>query len=78
MNSPTSRFLRCGLKNSLASIFILAGFWAHAFGQTPKDQTAVKGIEGDWQGTLKLQGAELRLALHIAKSDDGSLKAHSR
>jgi len=53
----------------------LAGFWGHAFGQTPKNQTAAKGIEGDWQGTLKVQGAELRLALHISKSDDGSLKA---
>jgi len=75
MNSPISSFLRRGLKNSLASLFILAGFWGHAFGQTPKDQTTAKGIEGDWQGTLKVQGAELRLALHISKSDDGSLKA---
>lgn len=68
MNSPDSSFLRCGL----AGLFLLAGFCTHSFGQTSKG--AAKGIEGDWQGTLKVQGAELRLALHIVKSDDGSLK----
>jgi hypothetical protein len=32
-------------------------------------------IEGDWQGTLKAGGAELRLVLHITKGDKGGLKA---
>lgn len=31
-------------------------------------------IIGDWQGTLKAGGAELRLVLHITKAADGSLK----
>ena len=31
-------------------------------------------IAGDWQGTLKNGGAELRLVLHIMKNPDGSLK----
>jgi uncharacterized protein len=32
-------------------------------------------IAGDWNGTLKAGGTELRLVLHIAKNPDGSLKA---
>jgi len=32
-------------------------------------------IAGDWQGTLKTGGAELRLVLHIMRNPDGSLKA---
>jgi fermentation-respiration switch protein FrsA (DUF1100 family) len=32
-------------------------------------------ITGDWLGTLSAGGAELRLALHISKASDGSLKA---
>ena len=32
-------------------------------------------IVGDWQGTLKAGGAELRLVLHITEGGDGSLKA---
>ena len=32
-------------------------------------------IAGDWQGTLKVGDAELRLALHVTKSADGGLKA---
>jgi uncharacterized protein len=34
-----------------------------------------QNIAGDWQGTLKAGGAELRLVLHVAKNADGSLKA---
>ncbi len=34
-----------------------------------------QNIAGDWQGTLKVGGAELRLVLHVAKNTDGSLKA---
>ena len=32
-------------------------------------------VAGDWQGTLKAGGAELRLVLHIVKSADGALTA---
>jgi hypothetical protein len=32
-------------------------------------------VVGDWQGTLKAGGAELRLALHITKAEGGELKA---
>jgi uncharacterized protein len=31
-------------------------------------------VTGDWQGTLKNGGAELRLVLHIMRSPDGSLR----
>lgn len=34
-----------------------------------------QNIVGDWQGTLKAQGAELRVVLHVTKADNGSLKA---
>ncbi len=32
-------------------------------------------IEGDWQGTLKAGGGELRLVLHVTKDEKGGLKA---
>ena len=32
-------------------------------------------IAGDWQGTLSVSGAELRLVLHISKAPDNSFKA---
>ena len=34
-----------------------------------------QGITGDWQGTLHAGAADLRLVLHITKSDSGSLSA---
>ncbi len=34
-----------------------------------------QNIIGDWQGTLKAGPAELRLVLHIAKGNEGNLKA---
>jgi hypothetical protein len=34
-----------------------------------------QAIEGDWEGTLKVGDAELRLALHVKKDDKGGLKA---
>jgi|SRR5579871_430338 len=34
-----------------------------------------QNIAGDWQGSLKAGGMELRLNLHIAKNDDGTFKA---
>ena len=38
--------------------------------------TALHGqdILGDWKGKLEVNGAELRLVLHIAKAEDGGLK----
>ena len=32
-------------------------------------------ISGDWNGTLKINGAELRLVLHVSKNPDGTLKS---
>jgi hypothetical protein len=34
-----------------------------------------QSVVGDWQGTLKVDGTELRLVLHIAHGRDGALKA---
>ncbi len=45
-----------------------------SFGRVP-DQTSTKGIAGDWQGTLKVGGAELRLVLHVSEVEGGQLKA---
>src|SRR5262249_3588035 len=32
-------------------------------------------VEGDWQGTIKADGVELRLLLHVTKDEKGTLKA---
>src|SRR5204862_4602021 len=37
--------------------------------------SCAQDITGDWNGTLKPGGGELRLVLHITKNADGSLKA---
>lgn len=34
-----------------------------------------QSVDGDWQGTLKTSDSELRLVLHVAKGEKGSLKA---
>ena len=36
---------------------------------------AAKGIEGLWQGTLKVPGGELRVVFHINKAANGKLAA---
>jgi uncharacterized protein len=54
---------------------VMFGFHGVSFGRTSQSQAPAKGIEGDWQGTLNAGGAELRLALHIQKGDDGNYKA---
>jgi pimeloyl-ACP methyl ester carboxylesterase len=36
---------------------------------------SAQDIAGDWQGILSANGAELRLVLHVIKSDSGALKA---
>jgi pimeloyl-ACP methyl ester carboxylesterase len=37
--------------------------------------SAAKGVEGLWQGKLRVQGAELRVVFHINKASDGKLSA---
>jgi uncharacterized protein len=37
--------------------------------------TRAQDIVGDWQGTLSVGAAELRLVLHVSESADGTLKA---
>jgi uncharacterized protein len=32
-------------------------------------------VEGDWQGTIKADGVELRVRLHVSKDEKGTLKA---
>ena len=51
--------LFCGL---LVSLFMNVG----ANAQT---------VEGDWQGTIKADGVELRVLLHVTKDEKGTLKA---
>ncbi|MGD0695275.1 MAG: hypothetical protein ABSB82_10515 [Terriglobia bacterium] len=34
-----------------------------------------QNVVGDWQGTLKANGAEVRVVLHVTKAENGSLKA---
>jgi uncharacterized protein len=34
-----------------------------------------QAVEGDWEGTLKVGDAQLRLAVHVKKDDKGGLKA---
>lgn len=48
---------------SLAVVVVMAGL---SFAQD---------ISGDWNGTLKINGAELRLVLHVTKNPDGTLKS---
>jgi hypothetical protein len=56
-----------------ASIIATIIFLGQGFGLTP--QGPAKGIEGDWQGTLRVGANELRMAVHITRNPDGSLKA---
>ena len=51
-------------------VLVCAAFIALAAGASH-----AQNIAGDWQGTLKAGGAELRLVLHVAKNADGTLKA---
>lgn len=53
------------MKKTLVFVMALSA-WSIAHAQN---------IAGDWQGTLKAGPAELRLVLHIAKANDGSLRA---
>ena len=48
----------------ILATFVVAASFAHA-----------QDIAGDWQGSLSLNGTELRLVLHITKAPDNTLKA---
>lgn len=55
-------------------IGLTGGTWE---GSAAEPQTTVpqpKGIEGTWQGSLKVAGTELRLVVKIRKKPDGSLE----
>jgi len=56
-------------KELALAAFIVAGSLGHAFAQMPPDPV------GDWQGTLSAGGAELRLVLHITKTDASGFQA---
>jgi hypothetical protein len=75
MNRQRQENFARGMMTSLIALFITVCFFGQTFGKTPQGQASTKGIDGEWMGTLKPPGAELRLALHISKSEDGSLKA---
>jgi len=53
------------MKKKLTLLLILLTLSARVFGQT-----AARGLEGSWQGTLDA-GAKLRLVLTVSKSNDG-------
>jgi dipeptidyl aminopeptidase/acylaminoacyl peptidase len=55
------------MKNSLLMLLLLLGLSCLAFGQT-----APKGIDGTWNGTLDAGGQKLRLAVVLTKSDAGA------
>ncbi|HVO81371.1 MAG TPA: alpha/beta fold hydrolase [Terriglobales bacterium] len=49
----------------LVTLFLILTGW----------RATAQDVIGDWQGTLKVGEAELRLVLHIGKNPDGSLRA---
>jgi pimeloyl-ACP methyl ester carboxylesterase len=60
------------MKNQIARTLALIALTMAAF--SPRGH-AQSQIAGDWQGTLKAGGAQLRLVLHITAARDGSLSA---
>ena len=57
-----------------AMILAITTFAGQGLGRPPQASTA-KGIEGDWQGTLRAARNELRLVLHITRAPQGFLQA---
>ena len=57
-----------------AMILAMAIFTGQGWGRPPQG-SAAKGIEGDWQGTLRAGRNELRLVVHISKTPEGFLQA---
>lgn len=73
----TSNFCRAALVSGFA--FYLQVFFA-ASGQTPpahkpQPPSSAATMDGNWAGTLQAGEAVLHLVLHIAKAEDGSIKA---
>ncbi len=54
------------IKNRVLILFVLSALSCQIFGQSGGE-----GLEGSWQGTLDADGAKLRLALTVTKSDAG-------
>ena len=54
------------MKNTLLILLLLTGLAWQVF-----SQTASKGLEGTWQGTLDAGAAKLRLIVTVTKSDAG-------
>jgi uncharacterized protein len=59
---------------SLIAFLSAAILCARAVALGPGQQTTATGVVGNWQGTLKASGAELRLVLHVSEGDGGQLK----
>src|SRR5271154_3775889 len=57
-------------KPSVCAVFLTLGMGLFGIAAAQ-----AQNIVGDWQGTLKAGGAELRLVLHVARNADGNLKA---
>ncbi len=60
------------------SFFILLALAINSYSNNSNfqiNQDAEKGIEGIWQGTLKISGIELRILFKIKKEEDGTLTA---
>src|SRR5688572_31596 len=55
------------MKNSLLILLFLIGLSFQAFAQT-----AAKGFEGSWNGTLEAGGQKLRIVVTVTKSDAGT------
>lgn len=53
----------------------VCGLPEFAIAGNPNASSPEAAIEGDWHGTLKVGDAELRLAMHIAKTSDGKYTA---
>jgi uncharacterized protein len=58
---------------SIILVLVINGYANNFYLQ--KNQDAEKGIEGIWQGTLKISGIELRILFKIKVEQDGSFSA---
>src|SRR5690348_1630631 len=56
------------MKKTLVSLALVVAAVGLAFSQATSQD-----IAGDWNGTLKINGAELRLVLHVSQNADGTL-----
>src|SRR5262245_16336565 len=70
MSASLSR--RKGFGWAVAALVVFAPV---CFADEPKAPAAAQGIEGIWEGSLRIQTVELRLAFKISKETDGGLSA---